>query len=149
MLNHSAVKLFVKQRIVVDRLESHRVQAVTPGQLGDFLERHTVCHDFLARAVQNFLSIPTPYALPSFIWIDLERVEHHDQTGRSAVGRVSLRRELLGKFEVVLHGASHQGLLEQPLAGGRREGDGVPWQLSHVDAIRAKLFLNRNCFGHL
>ena len=85
MLDHGAVKLFVKQRIVVDRLKTHRVQTVAPGQLGDLFERHAVRHDFLARAVQNFLRVPAPDALPSFIWIDLERVEHHDQTGRSTV----------------------------------------------------------------
>lgn len=97
--------MIVRTIIFVSHLwpERHRIQAVAPGQLSDLFEAHAVLHNVHARAVEDLFAIPSPDALPSLVWVDLERIENHDKASRSAVGRVCLRRELLRKLEIILH----------------------------------------------
>ena len=114
------MKLIVDRlRLVLDlRPEGHRVETIASGQLSYFFDTHPVFHDFAAGTVEDFFAVPSPDALPSLIWVNLERIEHHDEAGRPAICRIRLRRKLLCQLEVVLDGARHQRFLEQNFAHG-------------------------------
>ena len=87
--------------------ESHGVQAVTSSQLSYFFKTHAVLHNLSSGAVKKLFTVPSPNTFPSLIWVNLERIKHHDKAGRPAIGRIRLRRKLLCQLEVVLDGSRH------------------------------------------
>ena len=86
--------------------------------------------------MKEVLRVPSPNTLPVLVWVNLMRVEDHDQAGWSAVSGICLGSELFRQLEVVLDGAGQQRLLEEQLAHRRREAYSVVGELSHVDCVR-------------
>ena len=105
-------------RILLVWLESHRVKAVTAGQLRELCDAQAFLKGFLTCAVEHFLGEPSPDTLPCSIWVNLSGVQDHGQTCWPAVGRVLLRDVLLSQSEVVLCSASQKRMLEDLLSHG-------------------------------
>ena len=93
MINHETAQLLLRQ-CIPSIAKRHSMQAIASCQLRQLGHTHSILHSLMTSAVQDILRVPAPDPFPSLIWVNLQRIQDHGQTGWPTVGRILLSREL-------------------------------------------------------